>query len=159
MMTRRQAKEDERALWREAMRGVTRLRENESPEEAPEPDAAPVPSRAVSAAIKASRAPSRGLDRRSAQRLKRGQIAIEARLDLHCMTQDEAHRALDRFLAESVAAERRHLLVITGKSGILKRVVPHWLDEAAARSRVLAFVEARPRDGGAGALYLRLRRR
>lgn len=109
-----------------------------------------------------------GLDRRQALRLRRGQLAIEARLDLHGMTQAEAHRALAGFVAKSHAAGKRVLLVVTGKgtrpgadgspSGVLRRTVPRWLAEPALRPLVLATAAALPRDGGDGALYLLLRR-
>lgn len=109
-----------------------------------------------------------GLDRRQALRLRRGQLSIEARLDLHGMTQAQAHRALAGFLARSHAAGRRVVLIVTGKgtrqgadgspTGVLRRTVPRWLAEPALRPLVLATAAALPRDGGDGALYLLLRR-
>jgi DNA-nicking Smr family endonuclease len=103
-----------------------------------------------------------GLDRRTAERLRKGQIAVEARLDLHGHTQAEAHRALVGFVAGSAAAGRRCVLVITGKgtrgAGVLRASVPAWLNDPALRPKVLAFAPARPRDGGEGALYVLLRR-
>jgi len=130
---------EERALWREAMGEL----------------APPAPKTEPPAAG--------GLDRRSAQRLRRGQTAIEARLDLHGMTQEEAHRALTRFIVASHAAGRRGLLIITGKGtreceGVLHRSVPRWLAESQCRSLVLAVERAQPRHGGDGALYVLLRR-
>lgn len=106
-----------------------------------------------------------GVDKRLAERLKRGQLPIDAMLDLHGLTQEEAHRQLDAFLANSAHVGRRCLLVITGKglwredSGILREMVPRWLNEAPNRGRVLAIAQAQPRHGGAGALYLLLKRR
>src|SRR6185312_2360232 len=93
-----------------------------------------------------------GLDRRSAQRLKRGQMAIAARLDLHGMTQAEAHGALQRFIARSFDEGRRAVLVITGKGaregeGVLRRAVPRWLEDPALRGMILAREEAQPRHG------------
>src|SRR5262249_24067163 len=99
-----------------------------------------------------------GLDRRTAQKLRRGQMPIAARLDLHGMTQDEAHRALNRFVAASAAAGRRVLLVITGKSGVLRRLVPLLLGEGENRARLLSVAPAQVPHGGAGALYVLLRR-
>ncbi|MGH7111841.1 MAG: Smr/MutS family protein [Stellaceae bacterium] len=105
------------------------------------------------------------LDRATAERLKRGMHPIEARLDLHGMTQSEAHRALVGFVADSRAAGRRCVLIITGRGlasgepGVLKRAVPRWLDEPGLRPQVLAIAAAQPRHGGSGALYLLLRRR
>ncbi len=89
-------------------------------------------------------------------------MAIEARLDLHGKTQDEAHRELSSFIARAQAQGKRLALVITGKGregkGVLRESVPRWLNEPALRGRVLALTNAQPRDGGAGALYVLLRR-
>jgi DNA-nicking Smr family endonuclease len=109
--------------------------------------------------------PFAGIDRASALRLKRGLRAIEGRLDLHGMTQREAHRALCEFVTASRAAGRRCLLVVTGRGlgsdgpGILQRAVPRWLAEDVLRDEILAIAPAQPRHGGAGALYVLLRRR
>ncbi len=103
-----------------------------------------------------------GLDRRSADRLRKGRIEIDGRLDLHGHTQEEAHRALIAFVAASVTAGRRCILVITGKGerggGVLRAAVPAWLNEPRLRPNVLAYHPARPKDGGDGALYVLLRR-
>lgn len=106
-----------------------------------------------------------GLDRRKAERLRRGQLPIEATLDLHGLRQAEAHRRLERFLADSQAAGKRCVLVVTGKGvhkeqgGVLRANVPRWLNEAPNRARVLTFDYARQKHGGTGALYILLRRR
>ena len=103
-----------------------------------------------------------GIDRANAERLKRGRHPIEACLDLHGMTQAEAHAALSRFVAGSRAAGRRCVLVITGhgriSGGVLKQSVPRWLNEPSMRRQLLAIAPAQPQHGGAGALYLLLRR-
>ncbi|HEV2335387.1 MAG TPA: Smr/MutS family protein [Stellaceae bacterium] len=103
-----------------------------------------------------------GVDRATAERLKRGRMRTEARLDLHGMTQAEAHRALAGFVARSRAGGRRCLLVITGhgrmSGGVLKTAVPRWLGEPDLRRHVLAIAPARPEEGGSGALYVLLRR-
>lgn len=98
-------------------------------------------------------------------RLRRGQIRPETQIDLHRLTQHEAHDALLRFLAAAQLAGRRCVLVITGKGygtdgavGVLKSNVPRWINESPARERVLAFAHAAGRDGGEGALYVLLRR-
>jgi DNA-nicking Smr family endonuclease len=177
-------------LWRTAMRDVTPLREHQGSPlviEAPLPEVSePVPS------PKQRRTPAKGakpgpelpvigghhppgLDRSSAERLKRGKYDIEARIDLHGMTQDKAHRALTDFIARSAHDGLRCVLVITGKGlrklsgdgvgrvrpddlGILRNAVPRWLNEPPTRARILAFGAAQPKDGGSGALYVLLRR-
>ncbi len=105
-----------------------------------------------------------GLDRRSADRLRRGQIKIDARLDLHGMTRAAAQDALRGFIAAAAARGDRCVLVITGKGafseagGVLRREVPRWLNLPDLRPKVVAFTEAQPRHGGGGALYVLLRR-
>ena len=99
-----------------------------------------------------------GIDRANAERLKRGRHPIEGRLDLHGMIQDEAHRALASFVRSARADGKRCVLVITGRSGVLRAAVPRWLDEPEFRPHLLAIATAQPRDGGAGALYVMLRR-
>ena len=106
------------------------------------------------------------LDARTMERLRRGRMRPEARLDLHGMTQDEAHRALTAFLEGAQTASRRAVRVITGKGlrpgggiGVLRAAVPRWLNEAPNRRRLLAFSQARPKDGGEGALYVLLKKK
>ena len=162
----RKAKGDERALWRHATRDVEPLHAEEAPAVAlPEQaSSATLPPKRGSdeprrgARVGAASAPNPGLDRRTAQRLKRGQMPIEARLDLHGMTQAEAHAALARFVATSHAAGLRLVIVITGKSGVLHGAVPRWLADGDNRARILATARAQAQHGGAGALYLLLRR-
>ena len=114
-----------------------------------------------------------GLDRRSQERLRKGRLAIDARLDLHGLRQAEAHHRLDRFIAEAVAAGWRCVLVITGKGsdraatddflaeapGVLRRRVPGWLRAGGQAANVIAIEPARPQHGGDGAFYVLLRRR
>jgi DNA-nicking Smr family endonuclease len=143
------------------------------PERPEEPRVEPArPHRLVSAPVKRARslpplAPgdSPGVDRSTAERFRRGQLAVEARLDLHGMTQEEAHRALVRFIRRGHEDGLRTVLVITGKGGfgdargVLRDAVPRWLNESDLRPRVLSCAWAQPKHGGAGALYVLLRRR
>jgi DNA-nicking Smr family endonuclease len=98
------------------------------------------------------------VDRRTVQKLKRGKLPVTARLDLHGHTQDEAYSALGHFLAAMQGASARAVLVITGKSGVLRRQVPLWLNAPVNRARILSFAQARISDGGEGALYVLLRK-
>ena len=106
-----------------------------------------------------------GLDKRTAQRLRRGRINVEAHLDLHGLKQDEAHMALNRFLTQSSNVGRRCVLVITGKGalsqggGVLRKMVPLWLNENTNRKFVLSFTYSTPADGGTGAIYILLKRK
>jgi len=112
-------------------------------------------------------------DRKSARKLRQGQIEIDARIDLHGMRQHEAHVALRRFLLSAFARGLRWVLVITGKGGpqrtrdedgygapergILRRNVPMWLAEPELRKVVVSFTTAAISHGGEGALYVQLR--
>ena len=109
------------------------------------------------------------IDRRTRNRLTRGAVAIDARIDLHGLTQAAAHRRLSHFLHDAQADGARVVLVITGKGrpasdghgaerGVLRRMVPEWLSAAENRGLVVGFDEASPSHGGSGALYVRIRR-
>jgi DNA-nicking Smr family endonuclease len=168
---------DDAGLWRRAMRDVAPLRARSvdldrgrparhaagtaalpamvpaaPPRPLPPPQSQPLPPLDRSA----------GVDRATAERLKRGRYPVEAHLDLHGMTQAEAHRALSGFVAGSRRAGRRCVLVITGhgrmSGGVLKQAVPRWLGEPELRPHILAIAPAQPRAGGSGALYVLLRR-
>jgi len=103
------------------------------------------------------------IDKRTAERFRKGELAIEATLDLHGLTQTEAHRRLDAFIERAAGAGARMLLVVTGKGqnggGVLRESVPRWLAEPGLRPRVLALAHAQPKHGGAGALYVLLRKK
>jgi DNA-nicking Smr family endonuclease len=177
-------REDDMALWRRIADQVKPLKDrakpppqanHADPKPAPKPGAKPVAGAARSAtpapprpkppppALKPGVTP--GVDRRTADRLRRGQLPIEAEIDLHGLTQADAHRALVAFISGQHAAGRRCVRVITGKGtfreggGVLRAAVPRWLNEADMRAAVLAISHAQPRDGGGGALYVLLKRR
>ena len=111
------------------------------------------------------------MDRKTFARMKRGKSSPEARIDLHGMTVDIAHSALLAFLLRSHAEGKRLVLVITGKGqtddhlgatevrrGVLRRQVPHWLEQPPLRQIVLQTTTAHQKHGGSGALYVYLRR-
>ncbi len=168
---------DECGLWRRAMHDVAPLRGRGAERDRGRPGRIAGETPAVQVTTPA--APARrthpipeplppldrfaGIDRATAERLKRGRYPVEARLDLHGMTQAEAHRALAGFVAGSRAIGRRCVLVITGhgrmSGGILKAAVPRWLGESELRHHVLAIAPAQPGSGGGGAVYVLLRRR
>ena len=119
--------------------------------------------------------PLASLDRRELRQIASRRTDVDARIDLHGMRQREAHLALLGFLQRAQNEGHRYVLVITGKgnakrradddqapwsegAGVLKRAVPHWFDEPAFRHLVVGFGPAHARHGGAGALYVRLRR-
>ncbi len=104
------------------------------------------------------------MDRRTAQRFKRGEMAVDGRIDLHGLSLDQAHGALMAFMRGAYARGARCVVVVTGKGkgdqvGKIRKETPHWLNQAALRSMIVAVTEARPGQGGAGALYVLLKRR
>lgn len=180
-MAKRTPDTKERELWRTAMRDVRPLRGQKAakPKTEDTPSAPPKPSAPKAQATKPS-APAppppkpeppelaigriADVDKRLAERLRRGQLSIEGKLDLHGLTQQEAHDQLSGFIALSQKQGRRCILVVTGKgawregAGILREMVPRWLNERLNRARVLAIAQAQPQHGGAGALYILLKR-
>ena len=107
-----------------------------------------------------------GLDRKTQIRMRRGQVQIDGRLDLHGMTQAGAHRALLNFVEAAYHEGRRNILVITGKGltrdgeiGVLRRAVPNWLNDAPMNAWIKGFDHAARQHGGEGALYVLIRRK
>lgn len=104
------------------------------------------------------------LDRKTDERLKKGKMPIEGVLDMHGMTQDQAHHALNGFVSRAFRDQKRCVLVITGKGsrsggdGILKTQLPVWLALNPLRDIVLKSVQAHRKHGGGGAFYLYLKR-
>jgi len=201
---RRSLSDEERRLWRAVVKDARPLSAGQIPVEpaenvsipksmdparpakpVPQPRPMPIGPRARSnstllGAAQASPPPLTGLDRRTSQRLARGQIEAEARFDLHGMKQGEAHGALYRFLSQSRREGLRCVLVITGKgespfsrhtlhssrfheatdhSGILRSALPQWLNETQFRGEVAGFQPAHPKHGGGGAFYIWLRKK
>jgi len=173
---RRGLSQDERVLWSTVTRSIAPLREIPAePDIEAEPAIAETPRR-TARKTKAIEAPAPApkpapppsltpLSRRMRRSVARGKEAIDAKLDLHGLTQAQAHAALLRFLRQASAREARLVLVITGKGargdgerGVLKRQVPQWLALPEFRSLVIGFEDAGVRHGGEGALYVRLRR-
>jgi len=115
------------------------------------------------------KAPLAPLERRLRQKLARGRAAPEAVIDLHGMRRQEAFVALRAFLTKAQSEGARLVLVVTGKGergalgegtpGILRQSVPNWLREPGYHAIVVGFEEAQRPHGGAGAFYVRLRRR
>jgi DNA-nicking Smr family endonuclease len=162
----------ERELWGRVTRSVAplvrkRMVTAEDRERPPKPSSPHRPVAAERPAVRRLRPPEPALaplERRLRQRLARGTEQIDARLDLHGRTQDEAHAALLRFLQRAQHDGARLVLVITGKGGrdqgrgVLRRQVPLWLALPELRRYVIGFEDAHVGHGGEGALYVRVRR-
>ena len=101
-----------------------------------------------------------GIDRRTQKRLFRGDVPVDRWLDLHGLSAARAESRLVQFIETAARDECRCVLVITGKgAGILRGHVPDWLKRQPLSPHILALAEARPHDGGSGALYVLLRRK
>ncbi|MBM4266787.1 MAG: DNA mismatch repair protein MutS [Deltaproteobacteria bacterium] len=161
---------DDDAAWEQAMRDVTPLGDRtepppeESPEEAPGTGLAERFRMRQDAAPTGDGDPSFAFDRRTYDRLREERIPIEATLDLHGYTQEEAFSAVTNFLEQAWFEGRRCLLVVTGKGtardggGVLRSAVPRWITEGRHSDRLIGIGPADARHGGAGALYVLLRR-
>jgi DNA-nicking Smr family endonuclease len=175
----RRLSDEEIALWTEVAHGVARRRGATLPTPSkPAGAGARAPAQPAIPAepptgrpAKPSAPPLAPIERRLKRELARGRAAIDAALDLHGLTQAEAHQALRGFLRHSQARGARLVIIVTGKGGpldepdkwpnergVLRRLTPQWLREPDLRSVVLGFEEAGRAHGGSGALYVRLRR-
>ncbi|NVN85909.1 MAG: Smr/MutS family protein [Rhodopseudomonas sp.] len=177
--------EEERALWEQVARQIKPLRKKQrvvrpasaapaEPIEVAAKPAATAKPHPVKRIVKPLKAPTptpppalAPLGRRERSHLSRGRKDIEARIDLHGMTQSRAHHALFAFLQRASGDGLTFVLVITGKGrsvgpdserGVLRRQVPHWLGLPEFRALVVGFEEAHIGHGGEGALYVRVRR-
>lgn len=171
--------EEDRILWDMVAQSVTRtvttrpLREPKPQAEVPQEKAGAETSKpnarkslpAYQAPAQPAPPPARGhMDTQTLEKIAKGRLPLEARVDLHGMRQDEAYSLLLSFLARAHARGVRYVLVITGKGsssggdGVLRRSVPGWLSTAPFRQYVSAHEGAARGHGGSGALYVRLKR-
>ena len=186
MTRKRHVTEEEAQLFAHAMKDVRPARSRAKKRalaEKPKPpklaSAAPLttgsaklPARPLAAKSKDSPPPA--IDRRTEQKLKRGRIEIDATLDLHGLKQHAAHSRLVHFIARASEDGHKAVLIVTGKGtprgeetsympgerrGVLRAQVPLWLEEAPLRAYVRGVKSAGPRHGGAGALYVLIKRR
>jgi DNA-nicking Smr family endonuclease len=109
------------------------------------------------------------IDRRSFDKFRKGQMPIEATLDLHGYNQQQAYDQLCRFITRNAALGLRCVMVITGKGrkgadgsyqevGILKQSLPQWLEQPDLKSKILKLRQAQRFHGGSGAYYILLKR-
>jgi DNA-nicking Smr family endonuclease len=172
---RRALSPEERVLWAAVTKTIVPLEDASAGHEDDAAEtAAPSRSPSVSARfmqigtiVSENRLPPLApLGRRLKKRVGRGKETIDGRLDLHGLTQSQAHAALLHFLRSASARGARLVLVITGKGaragqgerGVLKRAVPQWLSLPEFRAFVIGYEEAQVAHGGEGALYIRIRR-
>ena len=173
---KRSLSEEERKLWESVAKQVKPLRrlprltrphpvEAETPNIAPAAPLRPPSPVKIAPPAKPQAPPLAPIGRRDRAKLSRGKQEIDARIDLHGMTQTRAHRALFGFLQRAHHEGFTFVLVITGKGklgdserGVLRRQVPQWLTLPEFRALVVGFEQAHIGHGGEGALYVRVRR-
>lgn len=162
--------------WLEAVKGIKKLPETEAKPQAPliidEIEARVNYAEAYSGnylePLITGELPN--IDRRTADRFKRGEMPIERRLDLHGFKETEAYAEVCKFIKDAYLSGCRNVLIITGKGikhetddifetkGIIRERVPQWLNTPELRPLILGMNYALPKDGGEGALYVLLRR-
>ncbi|MEP9397649.1 Smr/MutS family protein [Mesorhizobium sp. KR2-14] len=165
--------DEDRVLWSLVARSTTPLKGRMAVELPPEPAMTmeqamaaekPVAKPAPAAPAKPRLTVTHSFDSQTHGKLAKGRLPIEGRVDLHGMTQEEAYSLLLSFLGRAYAGGVRYVLVITGKGsssggeGVLRRAVPGWLATPPFRVLVSSHDHAARKHGGAGALYIRLRR-
>ena len=155
---RRVISAEENALFQESLKDVRLLTQRTAPPVPPPLKATHAPVTRPSIPVdRGGEAPQIG--GHTAARLRRAQLVPEARLDLHGYTQERAYAALSAFLRAGFTGDKRLLLVITGKSGVLRGALPRWLAAAEWRDMVSGLAPAAQKHGGSGAFYVTLKRR
>lgn len=165
--------ENNLSLWKRFTQGIKPLHPHyKKPNPIPPPAKAPIanqsfemPSPIIPSKQSENPKQKPQLDGRRKAKLKKGKIPVEAVLDLHGMTQDQAHQALTSFLVTAHQTKKRCVLVITGKGarsesgiGVLKSRLPDWLNISPLSNIVLDHALAHRKHGGDGAFYIYLRR-
>lgn len=162
---------DERRLWRESNRFTQRAADTVDAQDDPLPAAEAAPVAPPAAAVKTPPAPARRtspptplalLPAREAAKQFKSHAEVAATLDLHGMGKIEAYAAVAHFVSRHHRLGHRHVAIITGKGrpeeGVLKRELPHWLNEPTLRPLIAAMGHARPEKGGAGVMHVLLKK-
>jgi DNA-nicking Smr family endonuclease len=156
-MARRPTSDEEHALFQTALGDAKPLRTKTRVTSPPRANAAPRPTPPKPPVYLDRPADSIGGHR--AADLRRGRTEPEGKIDLHGMTHDRAYRAMIGFLTKAQNEEKRVVLVVTGKGGVLREALPLWLGQADLKPLVSGVAEAHIKHGGSGAFYVSLRRK
>lgn len=157
MARRRPTSDEEHALFKTALGDARPLRARARVTEPPKAKALPPPPPPKPPVYLERAADPIGGHR--AADLRRGRTEPDARIDLHGMTHDGAYRALIGFLTKAQREEKRVVLVVTGKGGVLREALPLWLGQPDLQPLVSGVAEAHIKHGGSGAFYVSLRRK
>lgn len=156
-MSKKDDKVSDKELWGRVARTVSPLKKSSS-----KPEEKIIDHMRVAPAMPAeNRSPSHSLATRQDKKTRRGKVEIDAKIDLHDMTQTEAFSALRRAVIRGYNHNKKCLLVVTGKGikgqGVLRRSLPQWLDHPDLRHTISEFAPAHQRHGGTGAWYVFLK--
>jgi len=157
-MSKRILSDEEKALWKQVMGGVSKLPSDKIVK--PVPKAVPkVRGGGIDPSWVFQNETKSGTHLTVSQLSLRDvkDISIEATLDLHGYTLERAEKALEKFVVLNQSQGRRWVLIVTGKGGqgILREFVPAWLSRNA--NWIVGYTEAAAKHGGGGALYVHLR--
>jgi DNA-nicking Smr family endonuclease len=155
-MARRKTSEEEQALFRESLGDAKPLRARARVVSPPKASGPPPPPPPKAPGYLEREADPIGGHR--AADMRRGRLEPEGRIDLHGMTHDGAYRALINFLTRAQGDDKRVVLVVTGKGGVLREALPLWLGQKDLSPLVSGISEAHIKHGGSGAFYVSLRR-
>src|SRR5688572_21085314 len=156
-MARRPTSDEEHALFQTALGDAKPLRARARVTSPPRANAAPRPPPSKPPVY--LERPAGPIGGHRAADLRRGRTEPEARIDLHGMTHDKAYRALIAFLSRAQSEDKRVVLAVTGKGGVLREALPLWLGQADLQPLVSGIAEAHIKHGGSGAFYVSLRRK
>lgn len=181
---RRVVTDQERLIWWEHTRNDEKYVNDEPPfpaiatepvtqsQPSPAPRVAPAATRSIPAGAvpDIGKGDYRGVDARLADRFRKGKTVIDGRLDLHGHSRETAYVHVMHYIRQSYDMGRRNILIITGRGlfqkdkpveerGVLRKLLPVWLNDPAVRNLILAYDQAQIKDGGEGAFYVLLKRK
>jgi DNA-nicking Smr family endonuclease len=162
MKPRRPISEEEKNLWDEVTQGIKPIHKDRviAPPSHNRPSRQKIIQRRLQELYQSVGETKGGLPHGESKLIRSRKLVVDGRIDLHGLTQEQAHENLRRFLIHAQLEGKEWVLVITGKgsvhqASILRQEVPRWLDQW---SFVTAYMVAKPNDGGTGAFYVRVRR-
>ncbi len=183
--------DEEKKLWQKITEGIVKLDNNRAPtpmvkrsafhlsrSDFFEYDSLKTPNfiKAPAASLTEQNFMLKDLDHSWNQKLRKGKVRPDGKIDLHGMTENRAYDALQRYIKEAYGRHKRLILVVTGKgrmisdygdtssfdydrgTGILKKNVPRWLSQGEIAPYIVSYYTANRQDGGEGALYVVLKR-
>lgn len=161
---RREVSELEAAFFREVLKDAQPIKHKSAPRDMPKRGAHVSRMDSYPASAPLSKAPvfsegyAPGIGGHRAAHLRKGRLEPEAKLDLHGYRQEAAYGALQRFLMRAYGLDQRVVLIVTGKGGMLRSMLPRWLGESEFQKMVVGISAAHAKHGGDGAFYVALKK-